>query len=173
MVTFLVSSKGKRTNWQSGTDEQEAGGYEAGRVDSIAAKAEDMSRRVGSAVVGRHGGPDRRAWLAESAGRLEWRGARWAGSASFLGRLGHGWPGQLAWWAWSAGMAGRMGLGGQAGLGRDRPGGGVGAGRVGQERAGPGRSSCERANVWFLETCVRSKLARWIKLATILEPPQF
>ena len=55
-----------------------------------------------------------------------------------------------------------------AGSGRDRPGGTVGAGLVGKERAGQGRFSCERTYEWFLEMCVTSELARCIKLATIL-----
>ena len=62
-----------------------------------------------------------------------------------------------------------MKLGGQAGSGRDRLGGAVGAGLVGQERAGPGISSCERTYEWFLEICVPSELAHGIKLATILD----
>ena len=43
------------------------------------------------------------------------------------------------------------------------------AGRVGQDRAGLGRSSCERTHEWFLEICVPSELARGIKLATNLD----
>ena len=50
-------------------DEQEARRYETDRVCSVAAEAEEMSLRVGSAGrVGRLGGPGQRAWLAESAG---------------------------------------------------------------------------------------------------------
>ena len=63
-------------------------------------------------------------------------------------------------------MADRVELGGQAGAGRVVGGG---AGRVGQDRAGPGRSSCERTHEWFLEMCVPSELARGIKLATNLD----
>ena len=70
-------------------------------------------------------------------------------------------------------MAGRVGRhggpGGAGRAGRSGPGGAAGAGRVGQDRAGPGRSSCERTNEWFLEMCVPSKLARGIKLATNLD----
>ena len=58
-------------------------------------------------------------------------------------------------------MAGRVELGGQGGSG--------GAGWLGQDRAGPGRSSCERTHEWFLEMCVPSELARGIKLATNLD----
>ena len=76
------------------------------------------------------------------------------------------WAGWRAWRAGSAGMAGRVELGGQAGAGRVVGGG---AGRVGQDRAGPGRSSCERTHEWFLEMCVPSELARGIKLATNLD----
>ena len=62
--------------------------------------------------------------------------------------------GRVVWHGWrdGAGRAGRSG-----------PGGAVGAGRVGQDRAGPGRSSCERTHEWFLEMCVPSELAHGIK----------
>ena len=62
-------------------------------------------------------------------------------------------------------MAGRVELGGQPGLGLDRPGGAVGEGRLGQERARPGRSRCERTYGWFVEMYVPSELARGTKLA--------
>ena len=74
--------------------------------------------------------------LVGSAGQF---GADSAGMAARVG--GHGGPGRRARLAWSAGMAGRVELRGQTGSGLDRPGGAVGAGRVGQERAGPGLSS--------------------------------
>ena len=90
-------------------------------------------------------------------GWLGWQdqGALLAGSAGWAGRVwGHSGPGQQARLAWSAGMAGLVELGGKEGSGLDRPGGAVGAGLVGQERAGPGLSSCERTYDWFLEMCV-------------------
>ena len=42
---------------------------------------------------------------------------------------------------------------------------------MGQDRAGPGCSSCERTPEWFLEMCVPSELARgkFKHIATILE----
>ena len=82
---------------------------------------------------------------------------------------GHGGQGLQAWHAGSAGLAGQVKLGGKAGSGQDRQDGAIGAGRVGQERAGPGRSSCERTYEWVLEMYVPSELARGIKLATILD----
>ena len=94
-------------------------------------------------------------------------GVRRAGSGGTEGLVGgHRGPGRRAWRAGSAGMAGRVELGGQAGAGRVV---GVGARLVGQDRAGPGRSSCERTHEWFLEMCVPSELARGIKLATNLD----
>ena len=73
-------------------------------------------------------------------------------------------------WGGTTGQVGGLGwLGGPGGAGRAGPGGAVGAGRVGQDRAGPGRSSCERTHEWFLEMCVPSELARGIKLATNLD----
>ena len=98
-------------------------------------------------------GPGRRAWLAGSggtAGRVWW----------------HGGPG---WGTWSAGSGGHGGPGGAGRAGRSGPGGAVGAGRVCQDLAWPGRSSCERTHEWFLEMCVPSELARGIKLATNLD----
>ena len=68
-------------------------------------------------------------------------------------------------------MAGLVELGGQERAGwccRSGPGGAVGAGQVGQDRAGQGRWSCERTHEWFLEMCVPLELARWIKLETNL-----
>ena len=93
--------------------------------------------RVGGRVGG-HGGPV--------------RGAR----RTLTGRIGlvggHAGPGQQAWLAWSAGMEGLMELGGQAGLGRDRQGGVVGVGWVGQERAGPmnGSLRCVCLRSWHV-----------------------
>ena len=102
--------------------------------------------------VGGHGGSGQQAWLTGSGGT--------AGQVGGLGGRGrgHGWPGE-------AGRAGRIGLGQAA----HRRGGAVGAGRVGQERAGQGRFRCERTYEWFLEMCVPLKLARGTKLAAILD----
>ena len=104
--------------------------------------------------VGGHDGPGRRARRARSAGTA----GRFGGTAGLVG--GHGGPGRGAPRAGSAGLAGRVGgHGGPDGAGRaGRSGqggaaGARGAGRVGQDRAGPGRSSCERTHEWFLEMC--------------------
>ena len=74
------------------------------------------------------------------------------------GRVGgHGWPGRQAWlggaqlagWASMAGqvcgMAGLVELGGQAGSGRDRQGGAVGAGLVNVPMYGSLRCVCLRS----------------------------
>ena len=50
-------------------------------------------------------------------------------------------------------VGGHGGSGGAGRAGRSVPGGAAGAGLVGQVRAGPGRSSCERTHEWFLEMC--------------------
>ena len=100
--------------------------------------------------VGGHDGQGRRARRAGSAGTA----GRVGGSAGLVG--GHGGPDRRGHWrAGSAGMAGRV-------VREERA-------CWGQDRAGPGRSSCERTHEWFLEMCVPSELARGIKLATNLD----
>ena len=77
------------------------------------------------------------------------------------------------WRAGSGGTAGPVGGHGGPGeaerAGRSGPGGEVGAGQVGQDRAGPGRFSCERTHEWFLEMCVPSELARVTKYVINLD----
>ena len=106
---------------------------------------------------------------------------------------GHGWPGRGERGALLARMAGRVGgaslaeLDGFAGLvgwhglqrragmaGISWLGGATVPGLVGQDWAGPGRSSCERTHQWFLEMSQGlqswpSELASRIKLATKLD----
>ena len=129
---------------------EQPGRYKAGRVDCIAAEAEDLSLLGGSVGLG----------------RLEGRvGGHW-----------HGWQGRRARLAGSAGLvgggtAGRVGKHGGPGVRHGWPGGAWRAGRIGQGQAGwCGRSgSGECTYVWFLEMCVPSELTSGIKLAIILD----
>ena len=143
-------------NELTGADEKEAGRYEAGRVNGIAAARQ--KQRICPGWSARLGG------LAGLAGRVgrhdgQGRGARRAGSGGTEGRVrGHHGPGRLAWRAGLAGMAGRVQLGGQAGAGRvvwqERAGW---CGRSGPGRSGSGWAGQDRAN---LITC-ESELHGW------------
>ena len=111
--------------------------------------------------VCRHDGPGR-AWRAGSGGTADRVGGHGGpgrgGTAGLVGGLG--WQGRLAWlaespeWSWE-GRQKRAWW-----CCRSGPGGAVGAGRVGQDRAGPGRSRLPAVNLpmnGFLRcVCLRS-----------------